>query len=115
MSQVNVEIVRSIYAAWEDGDFSATEWAHPDIELIIADGPDRGSWTGLAGMAQAWRDWLGNWEEYRVEVDEYRELDSEHVLVLMLHCGRGKASGLDVGQKGMKGRGLTCCTSTTAK
>jgi hypothetical protein len=47
-----------------------------------------------------WRRWLDTWEEYRVEVDEYRELDGERILVLMLHCGRGKTSGLDLGQIG---------------
>jgi hypothetical protein len=51
-------------------------------------------------MAQAWHEWLGAWEEYRVEVNEYRELDGERILVLMVHCGRGKTSGLDVGQIG---------------
>jgi ketosteroid isomerase-like protein len=100
MSQENLDLVRSIYAAWQRGDFSSAKWAHPEIEFVTADGFEAGSWTGLAGMAQAWRDWLGLWEEYRVEVDEYRELDDERILVLMLHCGRGKTSGLDVGQIG---------------
>src|SRR5215212_2649956 len=100
MSQENVEIARSIYAAWERGDFTSAEWAHPEIELVIAEGPDAGRWTGPAGMAQAWHGWLSVWEEYRVEVDEYRPLDGERILVLMLHCGRGKTSGLDVGHMG---------------
>ena len=104
MSQENVEIVRPIYAAWERGDFTSAEWAHPDIELVVADSFDAGSVTGLAGMAAAWHDWLSAWEEYRVEVDEYRKLDDERILVLMLHCGRGKTSGLDVGQD-EEGRG----------
>jgi ketosteroid isomerase-like protein len=100
MSRENVDFVRSIYAAWGRGDFSAVEWAHPDIEFVAADGFEIGTWNGLAEMAQAWRDWLGPWEEYRVEVEEYRELDRERILVLMLHCGRGKTSGLDAGRIG---------------
>jgi ketosteroid isomerase-like protein len=104
MSQENLDLVRSIYAAWERGDFSSAAWAHPEIEIVAADGIEAGSWTGLAGMAQVWQDWLKTWEEYRVEVGEYRELDDERILVLMLHCGRGKTSGLDVGQIGQAGK-----------
>jgi hypothetical protein len=100
MSHENIEFVRSIYAPWEQGDFTSAEWAHPEIELVIADSFDAGTAVGLNGMAQAWHGWLSVWEEYRVEVDEYRELDDERILVLMLHCGRGKTSGLDVGQIG---------------
>jgi len=105
MSQENVEIVRPIYAAWERGDFTSAEWADPEIEFVAADSFDAGSVTGLAEMAAAWHDWLGTWEEYRVEVDEYRDLDDERILVLMHHCGRGKTSGLDVGQTGTKNAG----------
>jgi hypothetical protein len=48
----NVELVRSIYAAWERGDYSrAGEWAHREIEYVNADGPAPGIWTGAQGMA----------------------------------------------------------------
>ena len=62
MSQENVEIVRAIYEAWERGDFSATEWLHPEIEFAMVGGPSPGTWTGLAGMAEATHDFLSAWE-----------------------------------------------------
>ena len=103
MSLENVDLVRSIFAGWEAGDFSSAEWAHPEIECVMADGPSAGSWKGLSGMAEAQRDWLTAWENLRQEAEEYRELDSERVLVLHRFSARGKKSGLDLGQ--MRGEG----------
>jgi ketosteroid isomerase-like protein len=106
MSQENLELVRSIFAAWERGDYSSAEWAHPEIELVAADGPTPGSWTGVAAMAEAWRETLSAFEELLSEADEYRALDDERVLVLMHFSGRGKTSGLEVGDIHMKGANL---------
>jgi ketosteroid isomerase-like protein len=96
MSRENLQIVREICAAWARGDFSSADWAHPEIEYVVADGPAPGSWTGLAGMAEAWGDILRSWEELRQEAEEYRELEGERVLVLAQITGRGKTSGLDL-------------------
>jgi ketosteroid isomerase-like protein len=73
--------VRSIYATWGRGDFSSTAWADPEIEFSIVGGADPGSWTGVVGMAQGWRQWLSAWDDYNAEADEYSELDDERVLV----------------------------------
>jgi ketosteroid isomerase-like protein len=106
MASANVELVRSIYAGWERGDYSATDWADPAIEAVSADGPVTGSSKGLAGMADLTRDFLSAWEEYRTEADEYRELDTERVLVLSKFLARGKRSGLELGQIQTKGAAL---------
>jgi ketosteroid isomerase-like protein len=97
-ASANLDLVRSIYAAVERGDYRSVEWAHPEIEYVFADGPTPGTWTGLAGMAEGWRDFLGAWEEFRSEVEEYRELDGKRVLVLLQASGRGKTSGLELAE-----------------
>jgi ketosteroid isomerase-like protein len=94
----NLDLVRSILAAWERGDYSWTEWAHPEIEYVFADGPDPGTGKGLAGMVEAVSGRLGPWEDFRCTADEYRELDGERVLVLVNCSGRGKTSGIDITQ-----------------
>jgi ketosteroid isomerase-like protein len=96
MSAENLELVRSIFAARERGDFSDAAWAHPEIEYVIADGPNPGTFTGLAEMSQGMRDFLGAWEDLRNVADEYRELDQERVLVVGHATGRGKRSGIEL-------------------
>jgi len=99
----NVDLVRSIFAAWERGDWRSADWAHPEIEFALPDGPVRGTWNGLAAMWVAWRDFLSAWEDYRLEVEEYTELSDGRVLVFVRMFGRGKTSGLELGQTEAKG------------
>jgi ketosteroid isomerase-like protein len=91
-----LDLVRSIYAANERGDYSSADWADPEIEYVVADGPEPGTWTGLTEMARVMGDILRAWEGVRTKVDEYRELDGQRVLVLLHHSGRGKTSGLEL-------------------
>jgi ketosteroid isomerase-like protein len=92
----NLDLVRSIYADWERGNWSSAWWADPTIEFAIADGLEPGVRTGIEAMAASWRQWLSAWEDYRIRAEEYRELDDERVLVLHEYSGRGRTSGLDL-------------------
>jgi ketosteroid isomerase-like protein len=106
MSSANVELVRSIYATWERGDFRSADWADPGIEYVIPEGPGFSTWKGIAGLVEGFRIFVSAWDEYRVVADDYRELDAERVLVLVHYLGRGKASGLELGQMRAKGAHL---------
>jgi len=96
MASANLNLVRSMFAAWERGDFSSVEWADPGIEYVIADGPSPGRWTGLAGMARGWREVMNAYHGIRVEIEECRELDDERVIVLVRFGGLGRTSGLEI-------------------
>jgi hypothetical protein len=102
----NLDLVRSLHAAWESGDFRSTEWADPEIELVVYEGPAPAVWKGLSGLAEGWRGWVDAWEGFRVEPEEYRELDDERVLVLNRFSGRGKTSGLDLAEMHAKAAAL---------
>jgi ketosteroid isomerase-like protein len=98
MISANLDLVRSIFADWERGDFSSTEWAHPEIEYVMIGGPSRARYIGLAQVAEGEREFLRPFVDFRTEAEEYRELDGERVVVFIQSRGRGKGSGLDVGQ-----------------
>jgi len=98
----NLDLVRSIYADWERGDFRSVDWAHPKIVFDLA-GFDSTSTTGVVEMGQRWREWVSVWEDYRTEADEFRELDGGRVLVLIQHGGSGKASGVGIENVKMPG------------
>jgi hypothetical protein len=93
----NVDLVRSIYADWEPGDFSRTEWADPEIEFEQRAGLALVAVQGVAAMAEAWREFLLAWVDVSTKADQYRELDNERVLVFGQYSGHGKLSGLGTG------------------
>jgi ketosteroid isomerase-like protein len=102
----NLDLVRSIYADWERGDFSNADWADPEIEIVGVDGPAPSISTGVAAMADQWAAYLSTWEDYRVTAQRYLETDDGRVLVFNLMSGRGRVSGLEVGQTEATGAAL---------
>jgi 2-polyprenyl-3-methyl-5-hydroxy-6-metoxy-1,4-benzoquinol methylase len=106
MASTSLEFVRSICSAWERGDFGSVAWAAPDLEYVVADGLSPGRWRGRGGPAAGFGEFLGAWEGLRFEVDEYRELADGCVLVLHRLSGRGKTSGVEIGQLYTRGAHL---------
>ena len=94
----NLDLVRSIYADWEHGDFSSLKWADPKIEYTVVGGPMAGSWIGVAAMTDITREHISALEGFHIAVDECRELDGERVLLLWSFRGRAKASGIDAAE-----------------
>ena len=91
MSVENLEIVRSIYADWERGDFSNADWADADIEFqLLNERPVR----GLDAMSRQWGDWLSSWKGVvAVSPEDLRERGDRVVSVHDVR-GRGTRSGI---------------------
>jgi ketosteroid isomerase-like protein len=96
----NLDLVRSIYTAWERGDYVSVDWASPAIEFVMADGPEPGRTRGLAGMARFVSEGLNAFQDLSQEAEDFCELDERRVVVLNRYRGRGKASGLGLEAKG---------------
>ena len=47
MASSSLDLVRSIYADWERGNFGETGWADPQIEWVTVDGPSPSELRGL--------------------------------------------------------------------
>ncbi|HSD22850.1 MAG TPA: nuclear transport factor 2 family protein [Solirubrobacterales bacterium] len=91
-----LELVKSIYDDWAEGDFTSAKWADPQIEFIMHGGLNSGRWTGVEEMAGAWAAMLRAWDDLRAIPDEFRELGDGRVLVFLRNEGHGKGSGIDI-------------------
>jgi ketosteroid isomerase-like protein len=102
----NLELVKSIFVGWERGDWSSADWADPEIHFEMIGGLLEGSWDGRSGMARAWGEILGAWEDLRTDAEEFRELEDGRVLVLLRNQGRGRESGIEIGEISAKSANL---------
>ena len=96
MSEENVEIVRRIYAEWERGRMTAgVELFAADIvfESFMPDANERVVANGPGEVESFMREFLGNWRDYRLIGDEFREIDGHKVFVAGRQTATGRQSG----------------------
>ena len=96
MSQENVDVVRSQFAALGHGGLEAvTRFWHADIEwrAIVGALDDVGLMRGEAAVRRYYQDWIDTVDELQVEVVEVIAEAGEQVVVVVRNSGRGRVSG----------------------
>src|SRR4051794_29314578 len=89
------ELLEQIYALWGNGDYTRTDFLHPEFELSFADGfLDTGVFQGAAEAWRGWRGWLEQWEEWRYEPTQYMPLEDGRVAVLIDMRGVSRTTGV---------------------
>ena len=100
MSDENVELVRNLYAEWQQGNFwTTTDVYAPDVEwqwsrhtAMLRSG--KASYRGLEEIGDAMREWVRDWGLFRLTPEEFIDA-GDHVVVLSevhaeLKEGRGE-------------------------
>jgi ketosteroid isomerase-like protein len=99
MSAENVEIVRRTCEAYARRDWvAAVEPLDPNIfwdASTYTAWPDAPAFYGRVGVLDFFRRFLGTWEEYEVEFEEYIDL-GDQVIAICRDRGVGKGSGAEV-------------------
>jgi ketosteroid isomerase-like protein len=95
MSEANVEIAKRVIDAFNRRDVDAIfECVNPDVEWFPAMSMTfGGGLRGREGIESYIREVSDTWEEYRVVVQDFRDLADERVLALSRIEGRGAGSG----------------------
>ena len=93
MGSENAEFVRGFYERCNAGDYDPRELVADDFEVYDPDLPGGGVFRGPDGLADYLGQYAEAWEEYRIEVEELREV-GDRVVALLHHVGRGKGSGV---------------------
>jgi ketosteroid isomerase-like protein len=97
MGKSAVEVVRSVYAAWNREDLPGPEGLlDADIEYVNPpDAVEPGTRRGLEAFARAVAKTLEGWETWQMEL-EHAESEGDDVAVVVSYRARGRASGLEV-------------------
>jgi uncharacterized protein len=91
MSQENVEIVRSIYEAFNRGDWDAAyRDQRPDVELTTPPGPNAGTYRGRQECQGFWEEMLTAFDAWSAEPEEFFERGDQIAVVVR---GRTRPKG----------------------
>ena len=94
MSQENVEVVRSVYERWSQGDFrGGLDVLDPLVLFVLPpEFPDAGTYLGLERLAGYKRGLLEPWTRFTIEAEEIADA-GDSVVAAVLQRGVGDGSG----------------------
>ena len=103
MSEENVESLRRLYADWERGDFRAGRDMFASDLFFDPGSPGDKPVQGLGRVAAHMREFLSQWESFRVVAQEFSEAGpteagEEVVLVIERQYGTGRGGRVPVDQ-----------------
>jgi ketosteroid isomerase-like protein len=97
MPEDNAEIVRRLYAHWEQGDFRTPEFFDDEVESVRTGsgllGID-GEWRSADALAAETVSYVAALDDLRIVAERITDLGDDRVLVLSRHTAKGKTSGL---------------------
>jgi ketosteroid isomerase-like protein len=99
MSEENIEVVRLTYTQWERGRMAAgVELFDSEIvfESFMPDANKRVVANGPEEVEAFMREFLGNWRDYRLIGEEFREIGRDKVFVAGRQTATGRQSGVAV-------------------
>ena len=92
----NLDLLRSIFGAWERGDFaSGIEPLAADIRYSAAQPEGQATASRRAKMSRFLRDFLASWDRYWIELHDLHELAPGRFLASATQHGRGRDSGAE--------------------
>jgi uncharacterized protein len=99
MSEENVEVVRTAFAAFDRGDIEAVLRLCAD-DIVITQPPELPGVSpeqhGHRGVLEAFAIWPEQWEDYRTEILRISAAPADRVFVTTRTRGRGRQSGVEV-------------------
>src|SRR5215204_1076404 len=96
MSQENVDVVRSVYSAWSDGDLDALlAVCDPGVELLTSGAfPDLAPvYRGRNGIRTFWQSMRVPWESFQLDAERIVEGEDCAVVAVRFRA-QGKDSGV---------------------
>jgi ketosteroid isomerase-like protein len=92
----NLDLVRSIYADWERGDYGSAEWADPEFEYVNPGGAvEPATQHGPAGVSRVFVSIFDAWDAWHVELERLTA-SGDQVAVVVCYRRRGRESGVEV-------------------
>jgi ketosteroid isomerase-like protein len=92
-------IARELWDAWERGDLAGM-FELIDPQIVSRQFPEQidvRDYHGHDGVREVMEDWIGTWEDWKIELLDVREVGDGAVLSLR-QSGRGKSSGAAMDQ-----------------